>query len=44
MEAQVAISAFLRRFPIAVLEDSTPAWRTTFSASRGLSRIDMRVV
>lgn len=43
MEAQVAIAAFLRRFPAAVLEDAAPAWRTGFSASRGLSRIDMRV-
>lgn len=43
MEAQVAIAAFLRHFPDAVLEDATPAWRTTFSASRGLSRIDIRV-
>ncbi len=42
MEAQVAISAFLRRFPAAVLEDATPAWRTT-GIVRGLSRLDMRV-
>jgi cytochrome P450 len=44
MEAQVAIAAFLRRFPTAVLEDATPAWRTTLpGVVRGLSRIDMRV-
>jgi cytochrome P450 len=43
MEAQVAISSFLRRFPTAILEKETPAWRTTFSGFRGLSRIDMRV-
>jgi cytochrome P450 len=44
MEAQVAISAFLRRFPAAVLEDATPAWRTTLpGVVRGLSHIDMRV-
>lgn len=43
LEAQVAIAAFLRRFPAAVLEDAAPAWRTNFSVSRGLSRIDMRV-
>jgi cytochrome P450 len=43
MEAQVAVSAFLRRFPGAVLEDEAPPWRTTFSLSHGLSRIDMRV-
>jgi cytochrome P450 len=44
MEAQVAIAAFLRRFPAAVLEDATPAWRTTLpGVVRGLSRIDMRV-
>jgi len=43
MEAQVAISAFLRRFPTAVLEDATPAWRTTLPVVHGLSRIDMRV-
>jgi hypothetical protein len=42
MEAQVAISAFLRRFPVAVLEDPTPAWRT-HSIVRGLSRIAMRI-
>jgi cytochrome P450 len=42
MEAQVAIAAFLRHFPAAVLEDATPAWRT-LAAVRGLSRIDMRV-
>ncbi len=44
MEAQVAIPAFLRRFPAAELEDATRAWRTTLGGVvRGLSRIDMRV-
>lgn len=43
-EAQVAIGAFLRRFPTVVLEDPTPAWRTALAGIvRGLSRIDMRV-
>jgi cytochrome P450 len=44
MEAQVAVCAFLRQFPAAVLEDTTPAWRTTLpGVVRGLSRIGMRV-
>jgi cytochrome P450 len=44
LEAQVAVSAFLRRFPAAILEDATPVWRTTLPGLiRGLSRIDMRV-
>jgi len=44
MEAQVAIGAFLRRFPAAALEDATPAWRTTLpGVVHGLSRIAMRV-
>jgi cytochrome P450 len=44
MEAQVAIAAFLRRYPDAVLEDEVAAWRTTLPGLiRGLSRIDMRV-
>jgi hypothetical protein len=44
MEAQVAIAAFLRRFPAAALKDATPAWRTALAGVvRGLARIDMRV-
>ena len=44
MEAQVAVSWFLRRFPTAALEDATPAWRTTLpGVVRGLSRIDMHM-
>lgn len=43
MEAQVAIAAFLSRFPVAVLDDATPAWRTSSAGLRGLSRIDIRV-
>jgi len=43
LEAQVAISAFLRRFPGAVLEDPSPAWCTTSAGLRGLSRLVMRV-
>jgi len=42
MEAQIAIPAFLRHFPDAVLEDKTPRWRT-LPSFRGLSRIDMLV-
>jgi len=43
LEAQVAISAFLARFPNAVLEDDEPAWRPPMSASRGITHIAMRV-
>jgi cytochrome P450 len=42
MEAQVALSAFLRHFPAAALEGTTPAWRPS-GITRGLSRIDIRV-
>ena len=42
MEAQVAIPAFLRHFPTAVLENEHPAWRT-LPSFRGLSRIDILV-
>ncbi len=43
LEAQVAITAFLRHFPDAALAETTPAWRTTLPGFRGLSRIDMRI-
>ena len=44
LEAQVAIAAFLNRFPSAALENATPAWRTTLPGIvRGLSRLDMRI-
>jgi cytochrome P450 len=42
LEAQVALAAFLRRFPDAVLEDAAPAWRPP-GITRGLSRLAMRV-
>jgi cytochrome P450 len=42
MEAQVALSAFLRHFPAVALEDPTPTWRPS-GITRGLSRIDIRV-
>ncbi|HEX2590400.1 MAG TPA: cytochrome P450 [Rhizomicrobium sp.] len=43
LEAQIAIAAFLTRFPTAALADNDPAWRPPTSASRGLTHIYMRV-
>jgi cytochrome P450 len=42
LEAQVAIPAFLKRFPDIRLENETPVWRT-LPSFRGLAHINVLV-